>query len=43
MGRMDTYVSMAESLCCSLETATTLLISCTLVQSVSDVKNLIKC
>ena len=40
---MDTYVSTAESLCYSLETATTLLISYTLVQNVFGVKKLIKC
>ena len=32
-GRMDTCICMAESLCCSPETTTTLLISCTPIQN----------
>ena len=40
---MDTYVYMAESLCHSLETATTLSIRYTIVQNVFGVKKLIKC
>ena len=31
-GRMDTHICMAEFLCCSLETITTSLISCVVVQ-----------
>ena len=31
-GRMNTCIKMAKSLCCSLETVTTLLISCTPIQ-----------
>ena len=37
-GRMDTYICMAESLCCSPETITTLLISCVVVQLPSRVQ-----
>ena len=33
LGRMDTCVCMAESLCCSPETITTLLISCIPIQN----------
>ena len=38
-GRMGTYVCMAESLCCSPETTTTLLIGYTPMQNVFGVKN----
>ena len=37
---MDTYVSMAESLCYSLETATALSIRYTIVQNVFGVKKI---
>ena len=37
-GRMDTRICMAESLCCSPETITTLLISCVVVQSPNRVQ-----
>ena len=33
-GRMDTCICMAESLHCSSETITTLLISCTAIQNI---------
>ena len=33
LGRMDTCICMAESLCCSPETITTLLIGCTPIQN----------
>ena len=38
-GRMDTFLCMAESLCCSSETSTTLLICYTPLQNVFGVKN----
>ena len=37
-GRMDTCIGMAESIHCSPETITTLLISCTPIQNVFGVK-----
>ena len=41
-GRMDTFLCMAESLCCSSETITTLLISYTPVQNIFGVKKTLK-
>ena len=38
----NTRICMAESLCCSPETITTLLISCTPIQNVFGVEKLIK-